>query len=640
MAQNTLRMKAMRTEYDQQLANSLSFDLKQTATKNRALGLWRMMTGYRWLYLGALLSVALGAAARTATYLLLQYVVDDVLTQGLHLEWLPWLALGFVGLAGAEGLFSYLRGIWAARTSEGITLRLRNYLYDHIQRLSFTYHDHAKTGELISRATSDVDAVRRFYADQAIGIGRIVALFAINFGMMLQLNARLGWLSIVVMPAVILMSYLFFGRVSKAYEAYQDQEAKLSTTLQENLMGVRVVKAFARQQYEIDKFEEENYEKYRRGKKLLVMHSLYWPFSDILCSAQTLIVMGIGATMAARGEITLGTYLAVIGMVVWIVWPLRNLGRLIVDVSRGLVSFGRVADIIAEEREDIESGVAPRVEHAMAGQVIFDRVSFAYTPAPPDEEAIKSNGKGPAAVELKPVEVLHEISFGVNPGQTIALLGSTGSGKTSIVNLLLRFYDYQNGHIYLDGKEITEVSRAALRQQVGIVEQEPFLFSRSIRDNIAYGVGREVTEEEVIEAAKAAAIHDVILSFPEGYNTLVGEKGVTLSGGQRQRVAIARTLLKNPRILVMDDATSSVDTETEMQIEAALERLMENRTTFVIAHRIQTVMRADWILVLDRGRVIQQGVHEDLIQQDGLYREIYQIQARIEEEVEQEVAFA
>lgn len=630
----------MRTEYDQQLANSLSFDLKQTATKNRALGLWRMMTGYRWLYLGALLSVALGAAARTATYLLLQYVVDDVLTQGLHLEWLPWLALGFVGLAGAEGLFSYLRGIWAARTSEGITLRLRNYLYDHIQRLSFTYHDHAKTGELISRATSDVDAVRRFYADQAIGIGRIVALFAINFGMMLQLNARLGWLSIVVMPAVILMSYLFFGRVSKAYEAYQDQEAKLSTTLQENLMGVRVVKAFARQQYEIDKFEEENYEKYRRGKKLLVMHSLYWPFSDILCSAQTLIVMGIGATMAARGEITLGTYLAVIGMVVWIVWPLRNLGRLIVDVSRGLVSFGRVADIIAEEREDIESGVAPRVEHAMAGQVIFDRVSFAYTPAPPDEEAIKSNGKGPAAVELKPVEVLHEISFGVNPGQTIALLGSTGSGKTSIVNLLLRFYDYQNGHIYLDGKEITEVSRAALRQQVGIVEQEPFLFSRSIRDNIAYGVGREVTEEEVIEAAKAAAIHDVILSFPEGYNTLVGEKGVTLSGGQRQRVAIARTLLKNPRILVMDDATSSVDTETEMQIEAALERLMENRTTFVIAHRIQTVMRADWILVLDRGRVIQQGVHEDLIQQDGLYREIYQIQARIEEEVEQEVAFA
>ncbi|MBN1920880.1 MAG: ABC transporter ATP-binding protein [Anaerolineae bacterium] len=617
----------------------LAFDLKQTVNKNRAVGLWRMMTGYRWIYLGALISVALGAAARTATYLLLQVVVDDVLTEGMHLEWLPWLAFGFVGLAGAEGLFSYLRGVWSARASEGITLRLRNYLYDHIQRLSFTYHDHAKTGELISRATSDVDAVRRFYADQAIGIGRIVALFAINFSMMMRLSSNLAWLSIIVMPAVIIMSYLFFGRVSKAYEAYQEQEATLSTTLQENLMGVRVVKAFARQRYEIDKFEEQNYEKYRRGKKLTMMHSLYWPLSDILCSAQTLIVIGTGAVMAAQGELTLGTYLAITGMIVWIVWPLRNLGRLIVDVSRGLVSFGRVADIIAEDREDIEGGVAPTTDSLMQGNLTFDHVSFAYQPAAPETDTSKGNGKGPAA-EPKLVEVLHDISFSVKPGQTIALLGSTGSGKTSIVNLLLRFYDYQSGHITLDGKELTEYSRALLRQQIGIVEQEPFLFSRSIRDNIAYGTGREVTDAEVIAAAQAAAIHDVILSFPQGYDTLVGEKGVTLSGGQRQRVAIARTLLKNPRILVMDDATSSVDTDTEMQIEAALERLMENRTTFVIAHRIQTVMRADWILVLDRGRIVQQGVHDDLIQEGGLYREIYQIQARIEEEVEKEVALA
>lgn len=617
----------------------LAFDLKQTVNKNRAVGLWRMMTGYHWVYLGALISVVLGAAARTATYMLLQYVVDDVLTEGMHLEWLPWLAFGFVGLAGAEGWFSYLRGVWSARASEGITLRLRNYLYDHIQRLSFTYHDHAKTGELISRATSDVDAVRRFYADQAIGIGRIVALFAINFSMMMRLSSDLAWLSIVVMPAVIIMSYLFFGRVSKAYEAYQEQEATLSTTLQENLMGVRVVKAFARQRYEIDKFEEQNYEKYTRGKKLTMMHSLYWPFSDILCSAQTLIVIGTGAVMAARGELTLGTYLAITGMIVWIVWPLRNLGRLIVDVSRGLVSFGRVADIIAEDREDIEGGLAPTEGSLMQGNLVFDRVSFAYQPVVPEEDTSKGNGKGPSA-EPKLVEVLHDISFRVEPGQTIALLGSTGSGKTSIVNLLLRFYDYQSGHITLDGKELTEYSRALLRQQIGIVEQEPFLFSRSIRDNIAYGTGREVTDAEVIAAAKAAAIHDVILSFPQGYDTLVGEKGVTLSGGQRQRVAIARTLLKNPRILVMDDATSSVDTDTEMQIEAALERLMENRTTFVIAHRIQTVMRADWILVLDRGLIVQQGVHDELIQEDGLYREIYQIQARIEEEVEKEVALA
>lgn len=640
MAQNTLPFNLTGETRGPQTMQALAFDLKQTVTGNRAVGLWRMMTGYRLIYLGALVSVALGATAHTATFFLLQYVVDEVLTQGQHLEQLPWLALGFVGLAAAEGLFSYLRGIWAARTSEGITLRLRNYLYDHIQRLSFTYHDHARTGELISRATSDVDAVRRFYADQAIGIGRIVALFVINFSMILRLNRTLGLLSIVVMPVVILVSYLFFGRVSKAYEAYQEQEAQLSTTLQENLMGVRVVKAFARQRYEMDKFEEQNSEKYRRGKKLTAMNSFYWPFSDVLCGAQTLIVMGTGAMMATRGELTLGTYLAIIGMVGGVIWPLRNLGRLIVDVSRGLVSFGRVADIIAEEREDIESGLALPDEGGLRGEVLFDHVSFAYQPTLLEaEDPGGGDGKGPSEAS-RMVEVLHDISFHVKPGQTIALLGSTGSGKTSIVNLLLRFYDYQDGHIILDGRELTEISRATLRRQIGIVEQEPFLFSRSIRDNIAYGAGREVTEAEVIEAAKAAAIHDVILSFPQGYDTLVGEKGVTLSGGQRQRVAIARTLLKNPRILVLDDATSSVDTETEIQIEAALERLMENRTTFVIAHRIQTVMQADWILVLDRGRIVQQGVHEELIKEEGLYRQIYQIQARIEEEVEREVAQA
>ncbi len=639
MAQNSAQLKLIAHNRDGSRTQGHTFDLKQTVVENRLLGLWRMMTGFRRVYLGALLAVALGAAARTATYLLLQYVVDAILTQGQDLHRLPLFALGFVGLAALEGLFAYLRGNWAARTAEGITLRLRNYLYDHLQRLSFTYHDHAKTGELIQRATSDVDALRRFYADQAIGIGRIVALFAINFGMMLHMNARLAWLSIVVMPIVIIMSYFFFGKVSKAYERYQEQEGKVSTTLQENLSGVRVVRAFAQQNHEIAKFETDNWEQYRRGKRLLVMHSLYWPISDILCSAQTLLVMALGALMAIRGEITVGTFLAISGMVVWIVWPLRNLGRLIVQVSTGLVSYRRVADIIAEDREDIEAGDPALAEHRLQGNISFDHVGFAYTPAPPEEkEEDKKNGKAAAPAPPEPIQVLHDISFHVSPGQTIALLGSTGSGKTSVVNLLLRFYDYQQGRILLDGRELREYPRATLRRQIGIVEQEPFLFSRSIRENISYGVGREVSEAEIIEAAEAAAIHDVILTFPEGYDTIVGEKGVTLSGGQRQRVAIARTLLKNPRLLIMDDATSSVDTETEMQIEAALERLMENRTSFVIAHRIQTVMRADWILVLDKGRIVQQGTHADLIEEAGLYRKIYEIQAQIEAEVEKEVA--
>ncbi len=629
MTRNTLEHRPMGKDLKRHFSKQLSFDLKNTVAQNRLVGLWRMMTGFRRIYLGALISVALGVVARTTTYLLLQEVIDTAFTKGQHLERLPWFALGFVGLAAVEGLFSYLRGIWTARTAEGITLRLRNYLYDHIQRLSFTYHDHAKTGELIQRATSDVDALRRFYADQAIGIGRIVSLFGINFAMMLRLNTRLAWLAVVIMPVVIVMSYFFFGKVSKAYERYQEQEAKLSTTLQENLTGVRVVKAFARQRHESNKFERENYEKYRRGKRLLIMHSLYWPVSDILCSAQTLLVLAAGALMAIRGEITLGTYVAASGMVVWIVWPMRNLGRLIVQVSTGLVSYRRVADIIAEEREDIKAGNSELAETPLRGNIVFERVNFAYTPTPTEGESAP-----------EPAAVLHDISFRAGAGQTIALVGSTGSGKTSIVNLLLRFYDYDTGHILLDGRELREYSRAALRRQIGIVEQEPFLFSRSIRDNIAYGAGREVSDAEVEEAARAAAIHDVILTFPDGYDTLVGEKGVTLSGGQRQRVSIARTLLKDPRILIMDDATSSVDTETEMQIEAALERLMGNRTSFVIAHRIQTVMDADWILVLDKGRIVQQGAHETLLEEDGLYREIYELQARIEEEVEREVVLA
>ncbi len=625
----------MNMNVEHHFSRQLGFDLKRAKAENRLLGLWRMMTGFRLVYLGALISITIGAAARTGTYLLLRYIIDTVFTQGQNLDKLPLFALSFVALAGVEGWFSYLRGIWSARTAEGITLRLRNYLFDHIQRLTFTYHDHAKTGGLIQRATSDVDTLRRFYADQAVGIGRIVALFTINFVMLLQMNTRLGWLSVIIMPLVLVMSYFFFGKVSKAYERYQEQEAKLSTILQENISGVRVVKAFARQRYEMDKFEGENKEKYRRGKRLLVMHSLYWPISDILCSGQTLLVMIAGALMTIRGEITLGTYVAVIGMVVWIIWPLRNLGRLIVQVSTGLVSYRRVMEIVSETREDTEAGQSLLAEKELRGEFVFRNVELAYQPAPPEQD--EAEGKEDDAETPKPLRVLHDISFRVAPGQTVALLGSTGSGKTSIVNLLLRFYDYQAGSITLDGLELREYPKRVLRQQIGIVEQEPFLFSRSIRENIAYGAGREVTEAEVIAAAEAAAVHEVIQTFPKGYDTLVGEKGVTLSGGQRQRVALARTLLKNPSILILDAATSSVDTETEMQIEAALDRQLANRTTFIIAHRIQTVMRADWILVLDKGRIVQQGVHEDLVQEPGLYRETYEIQAQIEEEVKREV---
>jgi ATP-binding cassette subfamily B protein len=593
-----------------------TFDLKNAVSANRLAGLWRMMLGFRLTYIGAILSLGLATLARTATFLLLAYLVDSVLGKSGLSGQLPLIALGFVGLALFQGGFSFLSGRLAALTAEGVVLRLRNYLFDHIQRLSFTYHDRMQTGELVQRSTSDVDAVRRFFADQAIGVGRIVLLFVVNFIALLTMNTKLALLSVVVVPLVVLVSVFFFKRVSAAYEKYQEQEATLSTTLQENLTGVRVVKAFARQAYERDKFERDNWEKFVRGKRLATMHSLFWPTSDMLCHAQMLAGYFIGALMAINGEITVGDYMAYIGVLVWLIWPMRDLGRLVVQMSTGMVSYGRVMQVIKEDREPLDEGTY-RPAEAPRGEIVFDHVCFNYA--------------GTEAAVLK------DISFGCQPGQVVALLGSTGSGKTTLVNLLPRFYEYSEGRLTLDGVDLKEYPRHYLRRQIGIVEQEPFLFSRSIRENITYGVGRDVSDEEIEAAARAAAIHDVIMSFPSGYATLVGEKGVTLSGGQKQRVTIARTLLKDPRILILDDATSSVDTETEAEIRAALERLMQGRTSFVIAHRIQSVMSADLILVLDRGEIVQRGTHRELMAQEGIYRRIYDLQVRIEAELEKEI---
>jgi len=606
-------------------ATPYEYDLKNALSDKRLVGLWRMMAGFRLPYLGAVLGVGVAAALRTVNYLLLRYVVDDVLAQGGGDRTLPLIGLSFVGLALVQGAFTFLSGRWAAQTAEGIARRLRNYLYDHIQRMSFTYHDHTETGELIQRATSDVDAVRRFFADQAINAGRIVLLFVINFVALWSLNARLALLSVVVVPLIVAVSVFFFKRVTKAYEAFQEQEAKLSTTLQENLTGVRVVKAFARQAYEQEKFEQDNWEQFQRGRRLLTFHSLFWPSSDILCGFQMVGAFLAGALMAINGTISVGTYVAAVRMIVWLIWPMRNLGRLIVQMSSGMVSYMRVVKLIKEEREPLDEGTY-RPDHSVRGEVVFRNVRFEY--------ASTELGAGDGADGA----VLKGISFQSEPGQAVALLGSTGSGKTSLVNLLPRFYEYNGGSLTLDGVELKEYPRHYLRQQIGIVEQEPFLFSRTIRENITYGVGREVSDEEVQAAARMAAIHDVVMSFPDGYNTLVGEKGITLSGGQKQRVAIARTLLKDPRILILDDATSSVDTETEGEIRQALERLMEGRTTFIIAHRIQSVMNADLILVLDRGRIVQRGTHDELMAQEGIYRRIYDVQARIEDELEQELA--
>lgn len=588
------------------------------AGSRRFRGFWRLLDGYRGLYFAATGAMGFSAIASAAFFFLLRYVTDELLLgDAPNLAGrLPWVAAGFIGLALLQGAFTFIAGRWAAATAEGITLRLRDYLYDHIQRLSFAYHDKTPTGELIARATSDVDAIRRFFSEQAIGFGRIFFLFTVNFIGLLTLNVRLGLLSVMLVPVVIAISLRFFQLISRRYELFQQQEARLSTVLQENLSGIRVVKAFARQEYEINKFDRENKEKYRLGRRLLMLHAYYWPTTDVLTFGQQILGFAIGGFMVIDGTITIGTFLAYLGLFGWIIWPIRNIGRLIIQMSEGLISFGRVLDIIREQREDIASGELPPA--SLRGEIVFDNVRFTY-----DADAAVLNG----------------ISFKAEAGQMIALIGSTGAGKSTLVNLLPRFYDYM-GSIKLDGRELSSYPRRFLRRQIGIVQQEPFLFSRSIRDNLTYGVEREVGDDELFEATRAAAIHDVILSFPKGYDTLVGERGVTLSGGQKQRVTLARTLLKDPRILILDDATSSVDTGTEAAIRDALFQLMPGRTTFVIAHRIQTVMPADLILVMDRGRIIQRGTHETLLAEDGIYRRIFNLQAQIEADLAQELADA
>jgi ATP-binding cassette subfamily B protein len=578
------------------------------------------MSGYRRAYLGATLSVGISSLARTSTYLLLGYFVDEYLINN-NARWeLHFIALGFIGLAIITGIFAFISGSLAARTSEGITKRIRDYVYDHLQRLTFAYHNTAKTGELIQRSTSDIDAIRRFFGDQAIGLGRITLLFLINFIALLSLNWKLALYSVIIVPFTVILSFFFFKRISKVYEDYQKQDAILSSTLQENLTGVRVVKAFARQSYEIDKFETENWEKFIRGRRLLLMHSAYWPISDILTGIQLLTGFTIGSLMAINGDITVGGYFSYVGLLMWIIWPIRNMGRLIVQMSTGLVSFSRVTDLIKEDREPLDTGDYIS-EDRIRGKIAFNQVGFSYEDAPE-------------------IPVLKNISFSCEPGQVIALLGSTGSGKTTLANLLPRFFDYSEGTITLDGVELKRYPRKFLRSQIGIVEQEPFLFSRTIKENITYGVHREITDTEIEDAAINAAIHDSITSFQDGYNTLVGEKGVTLSGGQKQRIAIARTIIKNPRILILDDATSSVDVETEADIRKALENLMQDRTTFIIAHRIQSVMKADLIVVLDKGEIVQLGNHEELLDQDGIYQQIFEIQTRIDDELQKEIASA
>ncbi len=592
------------------------FEPMEYLPKRGLSGLWRILKGYRVTYLLAIIFLFIAMSSKTSTYILLRYFIDNILKTNAPLFWYPIIGAGFVALAIVQGTTTFLSGTLSAKTSEGIIRRLRNHLFDHIQSLSFSYHDRANTGELIQRTTGDVETIRRFYAEQAVSLGRVLLLFFINFAAIANINLRLALTSIVIVPIITGVSALFFSQIAKRYKAFQEQEAKLSSVLQESLSGIRVVKAFARENYEEEKFNRENYKKYLKGKNLLLIHSIFWPITDILCGLQLLTGYVVGGFMAINGTISIGSYVSFAGLIIWIIFPMRMLGRLIVEVSKVRVSYTRIMEILQEKPEEIFTG-KQKPHRGIKGEIVFKDVSFHY-----------DNDKIP---------VLKNINLTCRASEVIAFIGPTGSGKTTLVNLIPRFYEYTSGNIYLDGEELKTYSKEFLRRITGFVEQEPFLFSMTVAENIAYGVRRDVSMEEIEEAARAAAIHQSITEFPEGYNTIVGEKGVTLSGGQKQRIAIARAILKNPKILILDDSTSSVDTETEEAIWNTLKELMKGRTTFIIAHRLQSLMKADTICVLDNGKIVQKGTHDELIKQDGIYREIYTLQSKIDSELKVEI---
>ncbi|MCY3720379.1 MAG: ABC transporter ATP-binding protein [Anaerolineaceae bacterium] len=599
-------------------------NLQRALAASRMRGVFMLLDGYRWIYAAAITSLILSTMAQTTIWLLLAWFADSLLASigvagaaPVAMSDLLSLAGVFLVLAAFQAGFSFNSGRMAARAAEGVALRLRVALFEHIQWMSFRALDKQQTGDLLQRSTSDVDAIRRFYSDQALEVGRILSLFIVNLAAIMVIHVPLALISVASVPVTVIISGLFFRRLEKVYRQYQEQEAVLSTTMQESLTAVRVVRAFARQDHETEKFEKENLQRFRLGRRMLTMYSLFWPCSDMTGGLQHIVGLVVGGLFVLEGEISVGAYVAYAGMLHQVIWPIRELGRLIIHFSTGIVSTRRVLEVVGEEREAQDEGLRP--DRKLRGDLEFRNVAMHY-----DE--------GEAA--------LKDISFCCGAGQTIALLGATGSGKTTLVNLLPRFYDYTGGSILLDGVELNKYSRGWLREQIGIIEQEPFLFSRSIRENITIGVSRDVTDEEVFAAARAAAVHDVILTFPRGYDTVVGERGVTLSGGQKQRLALARTLLRDPAILLLDDTTSSVDTETEAEIRAALNVLMEGRTTFIIAHRIQSLMRADLILVLGQGRIVQRGSHEQLLGQQGIYRQVYEVQERIDEVLEREVSHA
>jgi len=533
-------------------------------------------------------------------------------------DFIPLAGLIVIGLGVLRGLTGFIFRYFGERLSHYIAYDVRNEVYDKVQNLSFAYHDEAQTGTLITRAISDVDEMQRYFAFGLIdGINTTLLLVGISIAMFVS-SPLLTIIALLPLIPLAFASRNFAMKVHPLWKKIMERLQKLGNHIQENSLGAEVVRSFNREQYEIDKFRRDNDKLYEERVDLISEWSLYLPLSAFIIAFSTALVLFFGGLMESDGVdgVTVGLVVAFNAYVLLLAQPIRFLGFVILLMTQAISSGRRVFEILDAPVDITEKPDAVTFEN-MRGELRFENVSFAY----------RGNEK----------PVLDGINLEAKPGQVVALIGSTGAGKSTLVNLVPRFYDVTDGRITIDGIDVRDAELSSLRQNIGMVLQSSLLFSATIRENIAYG-HVDATEDEIIAAAKAANAHDFILEFSEGYDTLVGERGVTLSGGQKQRIAIARALLVNPRILILDDATSSVDTKTEFQIQQALDILMRGRTTFIIAQRLNSVQKASQILVLEKGKIVERGTHESLLALDGKYKAIYDLQLADQERVREELA--
>ena len=597
----------------------------QNDQKSKAYAVvFRFVKENLWLFGLGLLCSMLNTAFNSLTPQIIRMTVDSIigseelpgwftalglqrLLQGDTARVLLLAAAAVLAAAILSGVFSFLARINTARASENAIKSLRDALYGHIQKLPFSWHTAHQTGEIIQRCTSDVEVIRNFVSAQMVEVFRIVFLIVMMMAIMFSMNVKISLVVAVFIPIIALYSFFFSSKISKRFMDADIAEGKLSSTVQENLTGVRVVRAFGRENFEIERFDERNNHFADLWIRLGHMMTTYWSTGDFIMALQVLTVICVGTVSAVNGEITLGEFLAFVSYNATLTWPVRSLGKILAEMSKTGVSLERVSYILlAEPEHDPPRALQPPMDR----DISFEHVTFGYENQKP---------------------VLDDVTFTIPAGSTFAILGGTGSGKTTLMHLLNRLYDLEPGcgRITIGGVDISRIGRGYLRKNVAIVLQEPFLFSRTIRENIgitAQERDRDAMLEYVRAAARSACVDEAIEGFAQGYETVVGERGVTLSGGQKQRVAIARMLTQNAPVMIFDDSLSAVDAETDAKIRQQLKEKMGSATTILISHRITTLMQADRILVLDNGRVADLGTHEELIARPGIYRDIYEIQ--------------